>query len=188
MCKGIKFEEFCTYESILANFRKNPKNSNLNILSAISRMIERLDTTGLIALTHQLYKKWPRNTEKGTLITGTKRKIQANFYKEFYGKSPSESVMNLDRRAEEILQLSDKPEDISTIRHRESFKEIKKVTQKKPKVYKSDFSKKVAEMSLEDLIKWAQKANISQEKIDQHKKKPLGLAKMNISNMIRKKS
>lgn len=55
----------------------------------------------------------------------------------------------------------------------------------KVKKEKTEFSIKVSAMSLEDLIKWAQELGVEQAKIDRHKDKPLGLAKMNISNMVR---
>jgi DNA-binding transcriptional MerR regulator len=55
----------------------------------------------------------------------------------------------------------------------------------KPKKPKSEFAIKVAGMTLEQLIEWAKELEVPQEKIDQHKSKPAGLAKMNISNLIR---
>jgi hypothetical protein len=58
----------------------------------------------------------------------------------------------------------------------------------KPKTYKDDISKKISELNLEQLLKWALELGVPQEKLDKHKDKPLGLAKMGIGNMIRARS
>ncbi len=55
----------------------------------------------------------------------------------------------------------------------------------KPKKPKSEFAIKVSGMTLEQLIEWAKEVKVPQEKIDQHKSKSPGLAKMNISNLIK---
>jgi uncharacterized HAD superfamily protein len=50
-----------------------------------------------------------------------------------------------------------------------------------------EFSQKVKDMPLDQLISWAKELGIPDEKVAKHKDKPVGLAKMNISNLIRPK-
>jgi hypothetical protein len=60
------------------------------------------------------------------------------------------------------------------------------VTEKKPQIKsKSEFATKVTSMTMEQIISWAREVGVPDEKITQHKDKPLGLAKMNLSNLIR---
>jgi len=168
-----------TWEAFKKAFSKY--GTSIKMLRGAQKDIENLSLDGLRSLTYQLYNKWSESSRRQTLIIGIKRKVQANFYEQLYGKQPSEAVIKLDKIAESLLCLSDKQPGFV----KQQTTEDGKVT--KPKTYKNEFSKKIAGLGLDEVIKWALEIGVPQEKIDKHKGKQLGLAKMNISNMIRAK-
>lgn len=172
--------------------KTNPKG--LILLERIGKHIESLNDMGARELVHMLYGKWPHNPNTTEIYTGAKRAIQARYYERFYGHPMPQRVKDVDEKHTKILLLKDKP---YVPKPKEKSKRPKKLNKKKnkkpakkPKREKTikprtKFSIKISNMDLQQVIDWATQIGLEQEKIDKHKNKPIGLAKMNISNMIR---
>ena len=180
-----------------------------SILQKAGRVIENLTQDELVELIHQQSGKWPHNLDRDIMISAIKRAVQTKFYKELYGKDPSLDVLARDIIFMERLALGNTPPDttvklkskaigqtivIPPVQPVVGLVQIKKpippkqqIRPAKEKKPESAFSAKIKGMNLEDIIAWAKKVGVTGEKIDQHKAKPIGLAKMNISNLIRGK-
>ena len=195
------YAEYLDFEVFKETFGKG---ISVSALSQASKAIDNLPKWDLEHLVHLLYKKWPHNRDMKAWKLGIRRAIQARFYKLIYGHDPSPEVLARDKEAEELLKLLEEPPEETKIKREPKEKKVKMTKNKPvpgetvtpivpadspilPKKEKSEFSKKVSGMSLEEVIKWATEVGVEAEKIDKHKSKPLGLAKMNISNMIRAK-
>jgi hypothetical protein len=184
------FNEFVIY------FRGDPEKpqpSHLDLLNRVSIYLEGFTLSGITEIIYRLYGKWPHCDNKDILINGARRAIQANFYSKLYDREQSIKVLEKDKEILAKLDLRDTPRSanvekkvIASIKKTERKQEKERI-QQMPKTQrpKSEFSQQVATKSLEEVIKWAQELNISKEKIDKHKSKPLGLAKMNIANLIK---
>lgn len=189
--QDIIFDEYLDYDKMVKSYNQ----TGIGILIRAGQNIEKLSQDGLIGLIHAIYKKWPHNTKKQFLIEAAKRAIQTIHYEKIYKVEPGKAVIEANQKCLDMLSLCD------TIPSAKPVKIPKKIAigaemtkpeleaqpekQKLPKKAKNEFSAKVASMSLEDLIKWATEVGVPQENIDKHKAKPTGLAKMNISNMVR---
>lgn len=191
----IDFEEYLDYDKMLKHFVFDKQISDgVGVLLRVGQNIEKLNKDGLIGLLHAIYKKWPLNANKAFLAHAAKRAIQAMHYQRIYKTTPSRSVLEADQKCIDELHLSDeyledKPEkqepQTAHVKITKTIKTTKQRTEKLMTKPKNEFSAKVATMSLEELIKWAIEVGVPQGNIDKHKNKPTGLAKMNISNMIR---
>lgn len=195
----MAYEEYQNYEDF-----KNAFGEGFATIKKAGDTIDRLPDWDLENLIHLLYDKFPhlpegktkgaRDGRSETLRRGVKRAIQKRFYTQIYGHPPAQSVFDRDAEAIMALNLSDVPyvppqkviKTPSIVKTEailaDSGPAPKRPRSEKPK---SEFGAKVATMGLDDLIKWAHELNVPQENIDKHKAKPLGLAKMNISNLIR---
>ena len=196
------YAEYLDFATFQATFGTTISTS---ALTQASKAIDNLLKWDLENLVHLLYKKWPHNRDEKAWKLGVRRAVQARFYKEIYGHDPSEAVLARNLEAEELLQLSEEIPPETKVRKPPKEKKVKmkriivppegveiqpglnKYVVLMPKKEKTEFSKKIAGMTLEEIIKWATEVGVSPDKIEKHKSKPLGLAKMNISNMIRAK-
>lgn len=187
-------------------------STSFETLVKAGKAIDDLPKWDLEPLVHLLYNKWPQMLDENILRIGIRRAVQARFYENLFGHPSSESMKKRDedaianmclyhtpyqpppkpeKKAKRIIQTKEgefnedveRQKNIKTSERLDSDKltEIAKKNQKP----KSEFAEKVSSMTLEQLITWALEAGVPQEKIDKHKDKPTGLAKMNISNMLR---
>ena len=191
------YAEYLDFATFQATFGTAVSTS---ALTQASKAIENLPKWDLENLIHLLYKKWPLNRCEKDWVLGVRRAVQARFYKEIYGHDPSEAVLARNLEAEELLQLSEEIPPETKIRKPPKEKKVKILGTEsskviideaasfpKPKKEKTEFSIKISGMTLEEVIKWATEVGVPADKIEKHQSKPLGLAKMNISNMIRAK-
>lgn len=201
--KHVAYEEYQNYEDFKKAF-----GEGFETIKKAGNAIDNLPDWDLENLIHILYNKFPHLPEgksKGakagrteTLRRGVKRAIQKRFYAEIYGKPPKQSVFDRDAEAILALNLSDtpyvpppKPVKTTGIGKTESIPvegtSLHLAPAKRPRTEKpkSEFGAKVATMGLDEIIAWANELGVPQENIDKHKAKPLGLAKMNLSNLIR---
>lgn len=165
-------------------------------LQAAGKAIDNLTQDELLELINIFTKMWPHNIYREYLTAAAKRLVQRRFYEQLYEKQPSQDVLTSDAMFIKRLQLMDNKPDTSLPIKKEitkppttptTPKEPKQKREPKPKKPISEFGQKVVVMDLNQLITWALEIGVPQERIDQHKSKPLGLAKMNISNLIRPK-
>jgi hypothetical protein len=184
------------YNEFVVYFRGDPEKpipSHMNQLDIVGKYLEGFTLSGITEVIYKLYGKWPHCDNKDILVNGAKRAIQANFYAQFYRCEPSKTVLDRNEKILNGLDLRDTPrsENIkkkvtASIKQTERKQEKERIQQMpKEQRPKSEFSQQVATKSLEDVVKWAKELGIPQEKIDKHMSKPLGLAKMNISNLIK---
>lgn len=196
------FTEFLDFDAFRKTFEVQGEGSNICLIIRAKRDIEKRSVDSLLELFHALTGKWPLQTSKEVLVTTICRVIQTKFYSRLFDKEPPEQILQADQGMLALVGLGDnkpvilKPKPQQRKRcEMESAKETtqeettqeetkEKKTTKKPK---SEFSQKISTMSIEDIIKWAQELGVPAEKIDRHKDKPLGLAKMNLGNLIRPK-
>lgn len=183
----MELSDFNSAESLLEKFKADYPSQ---ILGKISLYLENLNPYGLAYLINKLTQKWPTIKTKNILIAGLRRIIQTKFYKDIYKTEPSKNIIKRDKQLIENLNLSeekpnwiDNPElDIKPIK----IKKIKISTEKTIKPIKTE-NTYIPITSLEELIKLALELGVEQIKIDKHKDKSIGLAKMNIGNLIRNK-
>ena len=191
------YAEYLDFATFQATFGTTISTS---ALTQASKAIDNLLKWDLENLVHLLYKKWPHNRDEKAWKLGVRRAVQARFYKEIYGHDPSEAVLARNLEAEKLLQLSEEIPPETKIRKPPKEKKVKILGTEsskviideaasfpKPKKEKTEFSIKISGMTLEEVIKWATEVGVPADKIEKHQSKPLGLAKMNISNMIRAK-
>lgn len=195
------YGEFLEWEQFLKAF---DGKSPLATLTKAGRAIENLPKFDLEPLVHLLYNKWPQNINEQVMKNGIRRAVQARFYEQLFHHPASLSIKDRDEMAVAQLCLSDipyehpkkvekaerpqrvhKPKPEASPENQQAGSMSTSVPPKKEKQPKSEFQEKVAGMSITELIAWAISLDIPAEKIDKHRDKPIGLAKMNISNMIR---
>jgi hypothetical protein len=134
--------------------------------------------------------------------------VQTKFYKDIYGIEPKELILKYDKQAIELIGLSDeKPEWLKNVEKKAvmktkpprqprpdkkpepiKYESIQLSPMPKPKkTHKppDELAIKMKEMSLDELINYAKELGVTEDRIVKHKDKPIGLAKMNIGNMIR---
>jgi hypothetical protein len=188
------FEDFKKFEEFFCPRKDSGKKKEVTPLALLIRasdFIEKLNSSGLVEVIHYFYNAWPHCRTRSGLVRGAKRAVQARFYEEFYDREPSKKVLKADLAAKEELDLRDEkyvapiPTGFKKGKVKMNKKEPKPPKPKKPEKPKTIFAIKVAEMDIGALIDWAKELGVLQEKIDKHKNKSLGLAKMNISNLIR---
>lgn len=196
--KDMTSFDFLTNFEALTESQRYPRDEDkvpngLEVLTRFGNYVDGLDGKHVREMLHVLHGKWAHTTSVDEVRRGVKRAIQRRFYKEIYGNDVPESVVKADDRCLEALKLDDEPFVNKQPQHLKKFKPPKKNSQpakekpKKPPKPMSRFSLKVAGMTLEQVIQWAQEIGVPQERIDKHKDKPLGLAKMNISNLVKGK-
>lgn len=175
----VEYAEFTEFEAFQTRFGKDGVGPTLQ---RVGTAIETLPQWDLENLVHILYEKWPQNTAREILIAGIKRAVQTRFYQQLYHREPSSDVLARNTVLIQHLNLRDTPYVAP---------EKQAVTEEHPKKKRSkpqtEFGQKISDMNLEQVINWALEVGVPQERIDKHKAKPLGLAKMNISNLIRGK-
>ena len=205
------FTMFTDYEAFKKLFGEDSAH---NVLTKAGRVIDNLTQEELIDLIHQHLSKYPQNTKRDDLIASAKRLVQTRFYEQLYKKKPAPDVAR-DKEFTDRLCLGDeyptkkkvvkieapptttpvvatpdtaeKASENTTEKTEKPPKAPKPPKEKKPKKPKSEFSQKIATMKLEEVITWATTLGVPQDRINQHKDKPLGLAKMNLGNLIRGK-
>lgn len=205
------FEEFLDFETFSKRFGTSPLG---RVFTEAGIAVDLLPPWEKEQLIHLLYGKWPHNPNQDTLASGIKRAFQMNFYEKLYGKPASADVQARNEKAKENLLLSDEPRKQEEVKVKREKQEKKKVNTeenkpeqvqntevtpaaqatppaapapKKEKKPKSEFALKVASMNLEQVVAWAKELSVDQEKIEKFMKMSTGLAKMNISNLIKKK-
>lgn len=195
----MAYEEYQEYEA----FKKAFGGGSIDTIKKAGDAIDSLTEWDLENLIHILYGKFthlPEGKTEGakkgrleTLRRGVKRVVQTRFYTEIYGHPPAQSVFDRNTEAALALRLFDepyvpppKPEKKTPPAEKVAKAETSKLA-RPPKAAKpkSEFGAKVAGMELADLITWARELGVPEENIDKHKDKPKGLAKMNISNLVR---
>jgi len=197
------FTEFLDFDAFKKTFEAQGEgSSNICLIIRAKRDIEKRSVDSLLELFHALTGKWPLQTSKEALVTTICRVIQTKFYSKLFDKEPTEQILQADQGMLALVGLGDNKPVISKQKpqprkrcemesEKETAQEAKETTQeetkKTAKKPKSEFSQKISSMSIEDIIKWAQELGVPTEKIDRHKDKPLGLAKMNLGNLIRPK-
>lgn len=180
-------------QTFLQRERDNGKElSGITVLSRFSDFIDKLDNKHIIGVIHELYNKWPHVIRISELKRGAKRAIQRRYYSEIYRTDEiPQKVIDSDERCIVLMDLRDEKYVAPQPVHLKQFKppKPKKIRERTstPRVRKprSMYADKVNDMSLEDLIKWSLEAGVPQERINKHKDKSIGLAKMNISNLLR---
>lgn len=188
------FQPLLKFETFVEFFRREKDGDNLSGMILLLRFIEMIDRTQpkvIRSIVHTLTGKWPHVKDDNELKQGTKRIIQSRYYQELYHRPIPDNVRTADQEMIERLLLRDVPYVAPQPEHLKKYKPPKP----KPKADrpprpkhvkpKTRFSLKVAKMSLEQVIDWANEVGVLSDKIDQHKAKPLGLAKMSIANLIK---
>lgn len=200
----MELEAFLDYDKFKQTFGN--QNSIKDILEATGKVVDNMLQEELLDLINKQTGKWPHNLIREDLTTACKRMIQRKFYEQLYGKKPSQDIIDRDEHFMKILNLQDTfPEKPKPKEKKASIPKPPKppkppmspmspispspkpLQEPKPKKSVSEFGQKVINMNLEQLIAWALELGVPQERIDKHKDKSLGLAKMNISNLIRPK-
>jgi len=163
-----KLKEFCSKPD-----DKQPP-SGLTVLMRTTEYIDRLDEEKIKELIFMAYQKWPHTNCTDAIKRVSKRYIQRKYYQEIYGKPISDKIIKEDEK------------HITAINLQEERPEIANMTKQTKKNHKTEFSRRISKMKLEQVIKWAQESGIPELSMKKHINKPIGLAKMNISNILRK--
>lgn len=187
---------------------------NIALLNRVSSYIDKLPLEDLTKLIYYLYGQWPSNKDKDVLINGAKRKIQTKIYKDLYQKEPNVDMVKRDADIKERLVLRDTPstttleeltkkasdatqrrklkKKLKILREVENIKngiiEVPATPLPKEPTRKKDISKeseRIKASTVEELIQWALELGVPQDRINKHIGKSIGLAKMNIGNLIR---
>lgn len=191
-----KFSFLLDFNSLKENLhyahdKPNKTLSGTQILDRFSNYVNGLDNKSIREIIKLLFHKWSHNPRTTILKRSIKRSIQNRYYKEIYGFEIPAHVQKTDDKCFEELILKDEPYTPPQPPQLKEFKPPKpqKQAKKKEKPPKptTKFSKKMQELDLPDVIKWAKEIGVPEDKIAKHKEKPLGLAKMNIGNLIRNK-
>ena len=183
------FSFILSYDELIAFLRREPEEKlhGLEILVRFGKYAQELDVKMLNKVIYMIYGKWPHTSSVEIRRRGIKRAIQSKYYQQIYGNEITDSIKRYDEQCILDLQLEElekegiiEPELVSTSKP-------KKKSSSQPKIKKpmTKFSKMIREMSLEQVISWAKKEGVTEEQINKHMNKSSGLAKMNISNLIR---
>jgi len=167
------FTELETYESFLSTYGNG--SGGINAIVNFGVDLEKWSTERLSQFIFEAYGQYPSAT-KQMMIRGIKRIAQTKFYKDIYGNDPPNSVIETDEKVKLSLKL-----------HNTHEKEVGSMPIQKVKQSKNEFSAKISSMSVDQIVEWARQLGVTEDKIIKHKDKPIGLAKMNIGNLIRNK-
>jgi hypothetical protein len=170
------FTELETYESFLITYGN--KAGGVTALFNFGLDLEKWSYDRLSQFIFTAYGQYP-STSKKAIIRCIKRIIQAKFYRDIYGNNPPDSVKEADEKVKMSLGLHNNG-------HREEVRDMPTVKKVQPK--KNEFSAKISSMSIDQIIEWARQVGVAEDKICKHKDKPVGLAKMNLGNLIRNKT
>lgn len=173
------FNEYENWESFRSTYAKNPKEGNIVLIKHLASDLQNWNNDKLHKFLYMVYGQWPQTKLRAVLIRGVTRAFQTKFYMELYGKPISDIIKIEDEKAIKELHLGSKGIIMEVTNETTGEKVVKK--------FKDEFSQKLGSMKIEEIIAWAKEVGVSQEKIDKHKDKPLGLAKMNFGNLIRAK-
>jgi hypothetical protein len=171
------FTELETYESFINTYGN--RAGGVTALFNFGLDLEKWTHEKLSQFIFTAYGQYP-STSKKVMIRGIKRIVQAKFYKDIYGNNPPDSVKEADEKVKMSLGLH------SNGTHKEEVRDMPTV--KKTKQPKNEFSAKISTMSIDQIIEWARQVGVAEDKICKHKDKPVGLAKMNLGNLIRNKT
>lgn len=184
-------DKLLTYETLteLLTTKDGKKLSGCTLLQRLSQYIDSLNIDALHKLAHVLYRKWPHCQNKYIIAMGIKRALQTRYYTTIYNRDTiPNSVLKMDLKYKTDMKLHDQPyqKPIKQPSKKSTIRQLKpKPNKPKPTRSINKFALEIKKMTLEQVVQWAVKLNISQDKINKHINKPLGLAKMNISNLIR---
>lgn len=180
----MDLSEYLDYETFVRVFSNGNITNKTDMLHRAGTSIDRLSISALEQLIYNLFGAWPHILRKEILTRGVKRGMQRKFYEQLYGQPASESVIINDEQAKQAMNLRPERKGITV---QTEVADEHGIPKKVNKHYKSEFAKKVSDMSVEALAKWAIEVGVPQERIDKHISKPAGLAKMNLGNLIRPK-
>lgn len=200
----MEFEEFLDFSAFQNKFGFSTSQALLKAGQSIEGLTKE-DLRGLVQL---LYGKYARNEQRRILVAAAKRGLQARFYSQLYKHEPTEDVIQRNEESEKTLDKLEVDFDEAVFDARKDARKRHKRTRRKKKVeqvmektrtvvqepraprqkkQKSEFGVKVSGMTLEELISWAQEIGVSEERIKKYQGMPKGLAKMNISNLVKTK-
>jgi hypothetical protein len=163
-----ELKEFCSKPD-----DKQPP-SGLTVLIRTTEYIDRLDEERIKELVFMMYNKWPGTNCTDAIRRVAKRYIQRKYYQEIFAKSIPDRIIKEDEKHLDAINLQEeRPQSINIVKQTK-------------KNHKTEFSKRVSKMKLEQVIQWAQESGIPELTIKKHINKPIGLAKMNISNILKK--
>ena len=173
----MKIEIFNNYDK-LKEFCSKPDDkqppSGLTVLMRAAEYIDQLDEEKTKELAFMMYQKWPHTNCTDTIKRVIKRYIQRKHYQEIYDKPIPDKIIKEDEKHLDAINLQEKrPQSINIVKQTK-------------KNHKTEFSRRISKMKLEQVIQWAQESGIPELTIKKHINKPIGLAKMNISNMLKK--
>lgn len=192
-----EFSFLLNYDELVSYLRKPDEEIHgLEILERFGKYVDSLTPSILDSMVYLLYGKWPTVNSIVAKRRGIKRAIQTRYYTKVYGHEIPQNVLNNDTKCAAELMLKeektlqeqpkmnqDDQNDQNDQKSTDSAESPKEKIQKP----KSKFSQKIHDMKLDEVIIWAKKEGITEEQIGKHKGKAVGLAKMNISNMLRNK-
>jgi hypothetical protein len=175
------FPEYESWELFKSSFQIKENEGKYSLMSHMSKDIDKWSTERLLKFLHMVHGLWPQIRNRPMLSRGVKRAFQKKFYKEIYGNDPLPHIEINDEKVKQELHLGTAGYEVTM--NVESDGGIKIVK----KTFKDDFAKKIGTLDLNGIITWAKEVGVSEDKINKHKDKPLGLAKMNLGNLIRKR-
>lgn len=187
------YDQFLDFETMMRVYGWSSESPISSLIRSF-KDIDNLTVDGLTELIFLLFNKYPGTNNIDLLRHGVKRGIQIRHYERVFGSKPSEKLLTTDEDVISMLGLQDaphvEPSSIVVEKVKEKPKELKPKKEKKQRECKdvkpkTEFSAKIKAMSLEEVIKWAREVGISDDKIQHHSSKPLGLAKMSLANMIK---
>jgi hypothetical protein len=185
------YDQFLDYDTMMVVYGGSSGGSPISSLIRSFKDVDNLTVEGLTELIFLLFNKYPSINQVDILRHGVKRGIQIKHYEKIFGNKPSNKLLTIDEDVISLLGLCDnkhvEPSVIEVKVKRILPKKEKKIRERKEVKPKSEFSTMIQGMSLEEVIAWARKVGISEDKIQHHSLKSLGLAKMNLANMIRAK-
>jgi hypothetical protein len=172
------FNEYETWDAFQAAYTKNPSEGKVILIKRLISDLQKWNNERLHKFLYKVYGKWPQTRIRTILIRGATRAFQTKFYQELYNMPISDLTKSEDEKAIRELRLGSKG-IVMEVPTENGEKKVKK--------FKNEFALKIGTMDITGIIAWAKSLGVPQEKIDKHKDKPLGLAKMNLGNLIRKR-
>lgn len=187
------YDQFLDFDTMMKVYSWT-SGSPITSLVLSFRDIDNLTVNGLTELIFLLFNKYPNTRYVDVLRHGAKRGVQIRHYEKVFGRKPSDKLLATDERYTHLLDLQDMPYVEPPVekleekpKEEEKPKPIKEKKQRECKEDKpkTEFSAKIKVMPLDEVIKWAREVGVPDDKIQHHSSKSLGLAKMNLANMIR---
>jgi hypothetical protein len=174
-------EIFAGFEKFRQFFTKPDDKPSLSPISLLFRsgdLIDSLNTQSIIETIHQLTGKWPHNKNITLLRKYLKRYIQLLYYKDFYGKEPSQRVHKDTEKFYASLKLEDTRPPIT---------QKPATIKKKPKKKTLKLYSKIRSMELTEIEAWARALGVPDKSIKKNISKPGNYAKSYMANVIKHK-